>query len=313
MAGISRAAREAIVVSRQAARDTILRWQASAEYRALAAAFADCPAEDPEPAAIRAEHLFADAGWAAALLYPLLAALATDPFFEPPFKVSRDALRIGAILFECPAAAITASVTSAAAMAILPLPATLVVSGRVQVTRTIKAGGAALRRWRAGLLAPDFSAGTAAPCEEIAPISLADGDVRRCDGRIEAQLLAGAQTDVVTLVATIRAGAAPLMREYAIADRRLLRVASADDRASRSEMLLAFLRLSGRADAGGRFEAVTHDPAFHLRWAAMREWLALDARAALPRLAEMAVDDPNREVRAAATQTLAVVEAACPA
>ena len=315
MSGISPAVRTAIVSARHDARDTVLRWQAGAEYRALASAFADCPADDPEPAALRAERMFADDGWAVALLDPLLAALSANPFFEPPFKVSRDSLRTGAILFEGPAVSITASVTSAETMAALPAPATLVVSGRVQVTRTVKAGGATLRRWQAEPLTPCFSAATASACQDLTPLRLADGDVHRCDGRVAAQLLGGARSDVVAIVATIRAGAAPLMREYAIDDGRLLRVASADDRASRTEMLLAFLRLSGRGDASDRFEAVTHDPAFHLRWAAMREWLALDARAALPRLAQMATHDTNAEVRAAALRTLAIagprVRAAC--
>lgn len=308
MPAMSPAMPAAIAASRRAARALIGCWRESAEYRALACAFADGSEDDPEPVARRAECLFGDDGWAAALLAPLLGALAEDPFFEPPFKVSRDALRIGAILFDGPAASITASVTGAAAMAALPPPATLVVSGRVQVTRTIKAGGATLRRWRAEPLAACFSAATAAPCDEIASIALADGQVCRCDGRVEAQLVGDAQSDVVTLVATIRPGAAALMREYAVGDRRLVRVASADDRASRTEMLLAFLRLSGRADAGAQFAAATHDSAFHLRWAAMREWLALDARAALPRLSEMAARDPHDEVRTAALRTLAAVE-----
>jgi hypothetical protein len=45
----------------------------------------------------------------------------------------------------------------------------------------------------------------------------------------------------------------------------------------------------------------------------MREWLALDAAAALPRLRALA-DDPHHEVRAAARATLPLVEARlCPA
>ena len=316
MPGVSPAIRAAILESRPSTRDAILRWRRGAEYRAAMAAFADCPPDDPGPATAQAERLLADDAWLGALLGPMLDALAADPFFEPPFKPSRDALRTGAILFDCPAASISASVTSAAAMAAMAPPTSLIVSGRVQVMRTLGAGGARLRRWRAEPLTPGFSAASARRCEALGPRLLADGETHRCDGRVEAQLLEGAARDVVSVVATIRAGAAPLMREYAIADRRLLRVVSADDRASRTEMLLAFLRLSGRADAACQFEAVTRDPAFHLRWAAMREWLALDARAALPRLGEMAVEDPNAEVRAAAGLTLAaarrrVEEARC--
>lgn len=318
MAEADPATRAAIVAGRAASRDIARRWAQGAEYRALERAFADCPPDMAEPAAERAERLFADAGWVAELLDPLVAALTRDPFFEPPFKVSRDAGRFGAVLFDCPAAAITLSIADAAAMARLPAPASLIFTGRMAVTRYLKAGGATLRRWQAEPADARFSAATAAPARPLPPLSPEDGAVRRLDGRIEAQLAGGARTDMVMLTATIRPGGAALMREYAVADGALLRTASTDDRASRTEMLLALLRLSSRADAGERFEEATRDPAFHLRWAAMREWLALDARAALPRLTEMAWSDPNAEVRAAATLTLVTVErrlgeAACPA
>ncbi len=318
MTGVTDSVRAAIVASRATTRETIGRWAAGPEYRALARAFDDCPQGDPEPAARRAHALLADGDWAAALLAPLVDALARDPFFEPPFRASRDRLRIGAVLFDHPAVSITACVTSAAAMRAAPPPRAMIFSGRLTVTRYVRAGGATLRCWETEPAGADFSATSAPPCTARPAIALADGDVHVVDGRREAQLLDGARSDVLTLVATIRAGPAMLMREHAVAGGELLRVASGDDRSSRIEMLLAFLRLAGRADAGARFDDATRDPAFHLRWAAMREWLALDARAALPRLAEMAATDPHAEIRAAASRTLAtarsrVEQASCPA
>jgi hypothetical protein len=310
--------RDAIAASRHAARDVARRWLYGTEYRALEQAFAGCPLDRPEPAAACAERLFADAGWAAALIDPLVATLARDPYFEPPFKVSRDAMRFGALLFECPAASITMRVTSAYAMATPPPPASMIFTGRIAVTRYLKTGGATLRRWSAEPVTERFASISAAPAEPLPALRPTDGALRRLDGRVEAQLAGGAASDMVTLTATIRPGAAPLMREYAIADGTLIRTASTDDGASRAEMLLAFLRLAGRSDAGACFEAATRDPAFHLRWAAMREWLALDAGSARPRLVEMARSDVHAEVRAAATLTLIAVErrieeARCPA
>ena len=316
MNAVDDATRAAIIAARIAGRATIDAWRASPAWGALHGAFADCPADDADKALARASALFGDHGWAAALLAPLTAALAADPLFEPPFKVDRDAVRIGAVLYDCPAVSISACRTNAAALRRLPPPATIAFSGRLAVTRYVRAGGAALRRWHVPAADRHFSAAAAPPCAENPPVTLRDGDVIAIDGRCEAQLLSGAASDVVTLVATIRPGAAPLMREYAIGDGRLLRVASGDDRASRTEMLLAFLRLSGRADAGPRFEAASRDPAFHVRWAAMREWLALDAGAALPRLEAMAERDPHAEVRDAAARMLGMVRArlaACPA
>ncbi|WP_431469037.1 hypothetical protein [Sphingosinithalassobacter sp. LHW66-3] len=304
MPGMSRAVREAIAAAREPSLDAGRRWRGGPEMQALAAAFADCPLDRAEPAADRAETLFADIGWVEALLAPLVGALAGDPFFEPPVKASRDSVRTGIVLFDCPVASISASVLRADALAAAPAPGTAVVSGRIVVTHYFRAGGAVLRRWEAEPLAPDFTAATAPPCRPLPPTRLLDGDVIRTDGRTRAQLVTGATRDLVTLVATIRAGAAPLIREYDVESGALVRVASADDGASRTEMLLTFLRNARRTDAGPQFDAATHDPAFHARWAAMREWLALDAAAALPRLETMAAQDPNSEVRAAAAATL---------
>ena len=305
MNGVTEAVRAAIVAARGPRRVAIDRWRAGAAFQAAHAAFADC-ADAPERAADAAERLLTDPGWAEAMLAPLVEALAVDPLFEPPLKVHRDALRTGAVLFDCPAASIAASVTNAAALAARP-PATIVFTGRIAVTRTVKAGGARLRRWRTE--APGLGSATRAPhCTPMAPIALQDDGVHRIDGRTQAQLISGAETDVVTIVATIRAGAAPLMREYAISGGALVRVADADDRPSRTEMLLRFLRAAGRADAGTCFAEATRAPGFHLRWAAMREWLALDARAAAPRLAEMARGDPEAEVREASSRMLPIVE-----
>jgi hypothetical protein len=164
MATVSKAVRAAIAASRAPSRDAILRWQAGSEYRALVHAFADCPLDRAETAAKRAERLLSDGGWAQALLDPLVEALTADRFFEPPFKVSRDSARIGAILYDCPAVSLTASVTNAAAMKVLPPPETIVFTGRVAVTRTIKAGGALMRRWRAEPMTPAFSVANAGLC-----------------------------------------------------------------------------------------------------------------------------------------------------
>jgi hypothetical protein len=288
--------RAAAIAARAGSAAVARRWREGPEYRALVEAFDTCP---PEAAADCAERLFAESGWAGALLAPLVEALAADPFFEPPFRFNRDRAATGAVIFDCPAASIIASIGNAAALRDQPPPAAIVFSGFTTVTRYEKAGGATLRRWGSD------------PFTALDPLPLRDGDIHRNDGTIQAHLVANPQSDIVQLVATIRTAAAPLIREHAIASGKLLRIASADEGASRTEMLLAFLRHAGRADAGQRFADASRDPAFHTRWAAMREWLALDARAALPRLAEMADDDPDAEVRTAALRTLPAVEAAC--
>ena len=277
-------------------------YRTSEPYRALEAAFAGSAPE------VAAQTVLADHAWVDELIAPLTGALAADPWFEPPFRVARDGLRIGTILFESAVVSIAATVLSADVLARLPGPRTVVVPGRLTVTRYVRAGNARLDFWDAEAMSADFSASTALPCVRAAPRALADSDVVWIDGRTRGHILAGAASDVVTLSATIRAATTPYAREYAIDTGALVRVATNDDRAARTQMLLSYLRLEDRAGSEACFEAATRDPAFFLRWAAMREWLAVDAGAALPRLREMAIDDPNAEVRAAATATLAQVE-----
>lgn len=274
--------------------------------REIAARFA--AGADADAVEAQATALLADTAWVREILTPLVRALREDPWFEPPFKASRDPLRIGMVLVDCPTVTISATVTRADGLNRLPLPLTVVIPGRVTITRYARGGDARMRRWRTEPIGPGFSAATADRCREIAPLTLADGMLFRQDGRIEGHLIVAAESDLVALTATIKPGASPLMREYAVADGAFARAGSADDLASRAEMLLTFLRVSGRRDASGVFEAATWDPAFHLRWAAMREWLMLDAAAARPRLERMAAADPNAEVRAAAAATLPALD-----
>ncbi|HEV7287362.1 hypothetical protein [Sphingomonas sp.] len=271
------------------------------------AAFADAVREriaarfdgltDADAVLRQARALLADSGWIAGLIAPLVDALRADPWFDPALRITRDAMRTAVVLADLPAVSLTASVTSAAALARLDSPATLVLSGRRALTLYARGGQAQVRRWRLADTEPRR-------CVEIARQLLGDGDLIEQDGRREGRLIVAATSDVVAVTATAKLGADPLMHEFAIADGRLVRSATADDRSSRAELLLALLRASGRSDAADSFDAMTRDPAFHLRWAAMREWLMLDARAARPRLAQMAAADPDPGVQAAAAQTL---------
>lgn len=297
-------------VSHQRSREVAASWRHHPACRWLAAHFDAVDPGDGDAVATVAARLLADHDWVGDLLEPLIAELRTDPWFEPPFRVNRDALRIGAVLFDHPAVSITATVLSGDVLASLPKPATVVVPGRLSVVRYVRAGGVRLRLWRAPAIPADRADVAAARCMPVSSIALADGAVHRIDGRTDAQLITAPKSDIVTLTATIRAGAAPYMREFAAATGELVRLSALDDGSSRSQMLLALLRHAGRADAADCFEMATHDACFSARWDAMREWLALDAPRAAPRLAEMSRHDPHADIRLAATATLAQVEAA---
>lgn len=91
-------------------------------------------------------------------------------------------------------------------------------------------------------------------------------------------------------------------------------LADADEAHSRTLMLLSLLRLQHRADAVPHFAAALNAPLPAQRWAVMREYLALDTRAALPDLRAMACDETDVEMRALARATLDRIEATpCPA
>jgi hypothetical protein len=283
-------------------------WRDSAPMRDLAARFAGLGDDQVGEIAHRAHDLLEDDTWARALLAPGIAALADDPWAQPPLAVSRDPAKTGAVLFDAGAIVVTASLTAAAALAAHP-PASVIVPGRLAIVRYVRSGGARLHLWRAPPAGPDFSAADAAPATPLGALPLGDGVVLRLDGRTRGWWLSDAAGDVVTITATMRAGQAPLMREYALPSGAFLRCATLDERAARAQMLLTFLRVAGRREASEQFDAATHDPAAFLRWSAMREWLALDALAALPRLAEMAEGDLSDEIRGVARDTLALVEA----
>jgi HEAT repeat protein len=68
--------------------------------------------------------------------------------------------------------------------------------------------------------------------------------------------------------------------------------------------MVSLLRIMDRTDAVPLLREILGHRHFYVRWHAMREFLALDAEAALPSLRAMARSDPHPEVRAAAAQAL---------
>ena len=259
--------------------------------------------EHPDAIRTAAVALLSDCTWLADMLAPLIAGLAADPWFAPAIRVQRDARRTALVLADLPALTLSASITAAAPLTSAGPPASFVLPGRQRVTRYLRGGEAHVRRWQR------IGSDDPVRCCEVAGDTLADGMLTVQDGVREARLIVAATRDVVAVTATVKPGADPLVREFAVADGRLLRQASTDDAASRAELLLMLLRASGRTDAGACFDSASHDAAPQLRWAAMREWLMLDARAAHPRLTAMAAHDPDAAVRDAARRTLATLAA----
>lgn len=297
--------RDAIAAARTRSLAAGRDWAEDAAVRAVTARFSAGTTLAEGEAAARL--LVEDAGWVEALLAPWIARLRDDPLFEPPFRSQRDGLRTGMVLVETPAASVTMAAIDSFASAARTMPDTVVVGGRVSWTRYLRGGGARLWRWRADPVDARWHGGEAAPARPIAVQPLADGAVVRIDGRTDAMVLADPAAAILSVTITLRHGAAPFMREYDRRSGALVRVATLDDGAARSSMLLTLLRELGQADAEV-YDALSQDPAFFVRWGAMREWLAVDARAALPRLRTMTTD-PHPDVRAAACAMVPLVEA----
>lgn len=295
---------EAERTSRDLARD----WAESQSAGRIATLLDDACATDADRAIDRAHRLLTDETWVAGMLRPLMAALAEEPLVVLPLGARRHAGRTTLELHRSLAARVVVTVWDAPADRASTPGNRIVMSGRIGVARYCRAGGLILHRWRADPVPHSLDGIAALHAARAETITVRDGDIIVSDGRCEGTVVVSRRDLVVTLAVQLQAGAAPVMREFS-ARGRLLRAASTDPRASRMLPLLTLLRLQGRTDAAAHFAAASMHAAPWLRWAAMREWLALDAAAARSRLAEMAKDDPASEVRAAAALTLAQVPA----
>lgn len=229
--------------SARRARAVALAWRDDPAVRHVSDMLAQVPPDAIEQVADAAAVLLADDGWIAPLFAPLIAALAEDPWFEPPLRVTRDPLRTTVQVLDLPAGTLTATVFDGAALA-AQHAATLTASGRLSVARYHRAGGARLLRWDAGPADAAFSAATAPPLRPLPPRLLDDGEVVRIDGRVRAHLIEGGGGEMVVLTFATRGGG--LMREYDRATGTLLRAATNDEAESRTRMLLTLLRLGER-------------------------------------------------------------------
>lgn len=243
-----------------------------------------------------ARALLADGTWLRRWLQAEVGRL-REPDYQPRVKAHSDPARTGVVLFHNHAVQV-ALVKVAPSDGPPPLRRSNVLSGKVTWSLYLRGAGARLLRWR-------LSGDRLVPTRGRV---LRDGSMLRHDGRTHAQVIDAGRCPVVVLSITLSAGASGIVREYAAADGRHLRSATHDEDASRSAMLLTLLRAAGRSDAGEVFRLASHEPAPMLRWHAMREWLATDLPAALPRLVELATGDPDAPVRVAAAAALRVVE-----
>lgn len=283
-------------------------WERGAAQRAFGEAMAGLPAQSAEAVAATARALFADDHWVDGLIAGLTAEMRADPFFDPPFRSMNGDLHNGLIVFEDEHMSVAAGVTRVAELAARKTAkrgATSVgFSGRVNVIKFVRAGGARISLWEAPRITESFTASDAGRCERTGERALADGDILTVDGRHQSYVIEAARANLLILQAEVALDAAPLSVEYDSASFAYVGCSATRDGASRIQMIATLLRRLGCDAAFPTLEGFLDHPDFFVRWHVMRELLGIDAEAALPHLKRMAARDPHRDVRRAARSVL---------
>lgn len=255
-----------------------------------------------------ADNFIATSGVIGEVLGALVAAARDDPYFRSHFNVSSSEVQTGLILFERPALSLTLAVMSADAIAAKRAErkggASLTFSGRRMAFHFIQSGGATLSLWEAPRIEAGFTADASGGCRFVERLHLKDGQKLEIDGRRFTFIVEDGERDIIFVGVETSLDAGPLLVEYDWETRRFIGASSTDEASSRTQMMLALLRMMERRDAVPLFREMLRSEHFYARWQAMREFLALDAGAALPHLHEMAAADPHCEVRRVAAQTL---------
>lgn len=243
-----------------------------------------------------------------AMMADFIASCGADPFFRPPFLPITHGMYNSLVLYQHPELSIGLGVTSVSALAAKKTSRTGAASvnftGYVLLLRFVKAGGATLSVWEAPRITDDFRADIAGQCRRVEVRQIEDGDEIVIDGRYQSFVIEHATSDMVYFQAVARSECAPVCAEYDADSGAFVGASGTDDAGSRVQMMASLLRAMERDDALPLLAEGLDNWQFHTRWHVMREMLAMDAEAALPRLQRMATEDPHLEVRAAARQTL---------
>lgn len=242
---------------------------------------------------------FHDPGWFDVLLSAQLSAMVADPLHLPGFRASRHGAARHLVLARTERVWLTATLIDPTE----PVAARVHFSGRFILCRPLNAPLSAQRYRRV--------AGQAVPAGEV---RWDRGAVVEVDERADALCLYPGDGPLMLLRAQIAPPGPVQSHIHDRASGAWLHSAQADEGHARALMLLSLLRVQGRRDAAAHFAQALDAPLPGQRWAVMREYLALDTRAALPALQAMAEEEGDPAVRALAERTLTQIGGApCPA
>ena len=266
------------------------------------------PQDDPKAILACAGRAMADGEGLAQIFSCLVQAAAADPYFRPALRNVTSPIHSGILLFDTPALTLFVAVMPAEGLAAKRRnrdgARSIVFPGHRSLYKFIRSGGATFSFWEAPVIEAGFTETGSGRCRLLERRRIEDGELLEMDGRRHSYVIDHAVSDLVYLQASTSAGRAPLSVEYDSETLEFVGASSTDEVSSRTQMMLSLLRTMERDDAVPVMIEMLDNPHFYARWQAIRELLALDAQAALPRLEAMATGDPHPEVRAAAAATL---------
>lgn len=233
----------------------------------------------------------------------LAGELAAAPLGQVPLRHSHDPLLSTLMVARCHGATLALRAFDGAALAQQPEPAAVSFAGH-ETWDHVLAGTATAELVRIVDCRAD------GVLLERQPARLAPGDVAHRMGSYCVQIMRQVSGLLVTLKLQRRCAGEQVVREYALADGRLIHQAAASPRDSRLELTAALLGRMGRSDAAPLLAAMAEETgSAHLRWQALRESLGLDTAAgfaALSTVADRARDPlaaPAAALRAQLLQT----------
>jgi hypothetical protein len=299
---------EAQARSHQAIQDTARRWARHPLMTDLKRELDGLADPAPEAVLAAAQRFMDRTGDIDALIGDLIAGGRADPFYSPPFHSLSGEIHNALLLFASDELLIALGVTGVEMLAAKKAgkrgATSIGFNGQLTAFRYLKAGNAVMSFWEAPPIGEDFAGARAGQPRLVERRRIRDGEEVVIDGRHQSFVIEHADSDMLYFQALVRVGPAPVAIEYDSKTMEFVSASSADESASRVQMMASLLRAMERDDAMPVLEQALDSPHFHTRWHVMREMLALDAEAARPALERMAASDPHDEVRAAARQTL---------
>lgn len=253
------------------------------------------------------ERLFADTDWVTVLARDWIREAGEDCFFVPPFRPASGAFHESAQLLELPSVTISLCAIDSAKLRARKRQRrekrSVFFSGSRAWLKFLEPGGLRMSFWeKHGRSDANHDAG--ARCLRVCDKAIVQGELLSIDLAQRSFVFDHADSPVLFLYGELRVGGATLACEYDVGSGRCVGRSSGAQNWSRVQLMASYLSLFGVPGLPAVFDRVIAEAPFFVRWHVMREWVALDPVSALPRLTQMASNDPHHEIRFAACQTL---------